>query len=395
MNFICEKKSLYTAIISALAAVSKKSTLQVIEGLLLTANKDDGTLVLCGYDLEKGVKVTISGENLQIIESGNIIINAEKFSSVIKSMPDGDVSITVDTNFIMDIKSNKVEFEIHGVDGKTFPSLPELKGEKNFKLPRKTLRYMIASTLFSVATNNPKPVLNGALFELKNNRLNVVSTDGCRLAMRRSSEGLTANEELDLRFIIPHKSLAELLRLIGEAGDSAELELTKKHVIVSFDNIIFFSRLIEGEYFNYNHAIQTAPKTTVVMETRSFVESLERAAVLTDDRQKNNITLNFKKEDLTIENRDEAGIVQITSESSSGKTFDECGIEIYGDDLEIGFNQRYLYEALKAIKEEKILMKLESAVKSLIILPYNKEKDIDIHDSTFLYLVSPMRIRSK
>ena len=397
MNFTCEKNILNQAVIPALSAISNKNIFQGLDGLLLTANKDEGILLISGYDLEKGVKVTLSGDNVKINESGKIIVSGDKFSSIVKNMPEGDISVSVEPNFVMNIKNKKSDFTLHGLDGETFPAMPELKGDKSFKLPRKTLKSFIMSTSFAVANNNSRPALNGALFEIKNNQLNVIGCDGFKMAIRRSFDGVAASEELDFKFIVPGKSLTELMKLIGDGEEPATIELTKKHFIVSFDNIIFFSRLIESEYLDYARAISLNPKTTAVITTKSFLSSLERAGVLTDDKQKSMIKLDFKKEEVNIENKDEAGILQVTSETSLGKVYDECNIDIYGDDMEIGFNKYYLSDALKAVKEEKVLLNLESSTKSLIISPYDDETkniNMDIHGSKFLYMVLPIRLKN-
>jgi len=408
MNIVCSRDILNEAVTPALYAVSSKNTTQALEGFLLTADKESGTLTVCGYDLEKGIKVTLSGDSIQINEGGKIIINAVKFSSIIRNLPDGEISIVSDKNFMVTISGSRSEFNIHGLDGEAFPLMPELKGEKNFKISRKILKNMIVSTHFAVAVNNSRPSLNGALFEIKNNQLNIVAIDGNRLALRRSFDGIVSEVEgLDFSFIVPGKSLSELLKLIGDEEEAAEIELTRKHVIISFDNIIYFSRLIESEFLDYKRLIKIEPKTTVVINTKSFTESVERASILTDDKQKTLVKLRFKKEEINIENNDNFGMLQVTSTTALGKVSDECDIEIYGEDIEIGFNHRFLLEALKAAKEEKILLKLESPTKSSVILPYNvkneegqdNNKDIDIsnfmdtENTKFLYLVLPVRLR--
>ena len=412
MNIICNRDILNEAVTPALYAISSKSTVQALDGLLLIADEDTGILTICGYDLEKGIKVTVSGDGIQIKDGGKIILNAAKFSSIIRNLPEGDVLIETDENFSVNIRSGKSEFIIHGLDAETFPLMPELKGEQNFRISRKILRNMIVSTLFAVANNSSRQALNGALFEIKNNQINVIGVDGNRLALRRSFDGVgnnsdTAEEELDLNFIIPGKSLSELLKLIGDSDEPAEIELTRKHVIISFDNIIYFSRLIESEFIDYKRSIKSEPHTTVIINTKSFAESVERASVVMEDKQKTLVKLNFRKEEVNIENRENAGIVQITSASTQGKLCDECDIEIFGEELEIGFNHKYLLDALKAVRDEKILLKLESPTKSLVILPYNGdnkddegnnvnidiENTMDIENSKFLYLVLPVRMR--
>ena len=409
MNIICQRDILDEAVSPAMYAVSTKNTAQALDGFLITAVKETGILTICSYDLEKGIKVTLSGENVQIKESGKIIINAAKFSSIIRNLPDGDVVISSDANFSVNISTNRSEFTVHGIDGETFPLMPELKGDRSFKISRKILKNMIVSTLFAVAVNNSRPSLNGALFEIKNNSLNIVAVDGNRLALRRSFDGIISgeNQELDFNFIVPGKSLSELLKLIGDEDEPVDIELTRKHVIISLDNIIYFSRLIESEFLDYRRSIKIEPKTTVVINTKSFIESVERASLLNDDKQKTLVTLNFKKEEVNIENNDNFGVLQITSATSLGKVNDECDIEIYDNDLRIGFNNRYLLDSLKAVREEKIILKLESATKSLVILPYNNKDDedknnnndvdisktMDTENSKFLYLVLPVRMR--
>jgi len=396
MNIVCARDVLNKAVTPALSAVSVKNTVQALDGLLLVANKNNGTLVICGYDLEKGVKVTISGDGAQVNKSGSVIVNAFKFSSIIKNLPEGNVSITADTNFSINIECAGNEFTLHGLDGKIFPLMPDIKGEKSFKLSRNILKNMIASTLFSVAINDSRPALNGAFFEIKNNRLNVVGTDIHRLAVRRSFEGVISdglNGELDVSFIIPGKSLAELLKLIDdkEKEEPVEIELTKKHVIFSFDNIKYFSRLIETDYVDYRRYIKIDARTSVIINTRSFLESVERAAILADDK-KIRVKLSFLKE-VNIENRDEAGILLISSASSLGKMSAKCETEIYGDDITIAFNQRYLSDALRVIKDEKILIKLESSIRAIVILPYDGDRDMaDADDAKFVYIVVPVRM---
>ena len=393
MNINCKKDTLNDALTPALYAVSTKSTNQLIECFLLSADKESGMLTICGYDLEKGIKVTLSGENLSIIESGNIVVNAAKFSSVIRNLPEGSVSISSDENFSILISGGRSEFTLHGFDGETFPLLPELAGEQKFSISRKVLRNMIVSTHFAVAVNSSRPSLNGALFEIKDNGICIVAIDGSRLALRRSSEGIVSAGELDFGFIVPGKSLSELLKLIGDEEDSAEIELTKKHVVISFDNIVYFSRLIESEFIDYRRIIKNEPVTTVALNTKSFAESVERASLLSDDKQKTHVRLKFEKREINLENSDNFGVLQISSTSAMGKSVDEFDIEIFGEGMEIGFNHRYLLDALKAIREEKIKILLESPTKSMLILPYSQEGEDATQDFTYLYLVLPIRMK--
>ena len=403
MDIICARDILNEAVTPALYAVSSKNTNQLLECFLLSADEENGVLTICGYDLEKGIKVTLSGEGITIKEGGKIIIDAAKFSSIIRNLPDGDVSIIANADFDVTISGGRSEFSLHGFDGESFPLIPELKGEKNFKISRKILKNMITATHFAIGVNSARPSLNGALFEIKNNGINIVAIDGNRLALRRSfdgviPEGADSGEDFELNFIVPGKSLSELLKLIGDEEEPADIELTNKHFIISFDNIIYFSRLIESEFLDYRRLIKIDPVTTVVLDTKNFTESVERASLITDDKQKTLLRLKFKKEEVNIENKENYGVLQITSNTQMGKATDECDIEIYDEDVEIGFNHRYLLDALKAVREDKIVLKIESPTKSMVVLPYEDSEDdirstMDTENSKFLYLVLPIRMR--
>ena len=406
MNIICPRETLNAAVTPALYAVSSKNTNIAIEGFLLVADKESGTLTVCGYDLEKGIKVTLFGEHVQIKKSGKIIINAGKFSSIIRNLPEGDVFISADDNFVVTVTGGRSEFTVHGLDGEAFPLLPELKGEKSFKISQKTLKNMIVSTHFAIGMNNSRPDLNGALFEIKDNAINIVGVDGNRLAICRSFDGVITEDSLDLSFIVPGKSLSELLKLIGDGDEEVEIELSRKHVIIFFENIIYFSRLIESEFLDYRRPLGIDPKTSVVIDVKAFAESVERASLITDDKQKTLVKLKFEKAGTNIENRDDFGTLQITSATTIGKACDECDIVMYGEEIEIGFNHRYLLDALKTIRDEKVLLKLENPTKSMVIMPYsgdNKDEgesvDVtaytseEINGARYLYLVLPVRMR--
>ena len=175
MKIVCSRDFLNEAVTPALYGVSSKNTNQALDGFLLTADKAAGMLTVCGYDLEKGVKATLSGEEIKIIEGGKIIINAAKFSSIIRNLPDGEIAISSDANFSVTISGARSEFTVHGLDGESFPGMPDLKGEQSFKISRRILKNMITSTHFAVAVNNARPSLNGALFTLLKAALGAVA----------------------------------------------------------------------------------------------------------------------------------------------------------------------------------------------------------------------------
>ena len=420
MFLICDRDILIGATSPALCAISSKGTVQALECFLLSADKDTGILTVCGYDMEKGVKVTLSGDDIQIAESGRILINAAKFSSILRNLPAGNVAVKTDENMIVSIssKTRKSEFTMHGLDSEAYPLLPELSGPATFSINRNVLRSMITATHFAVASNSSTPALNGALFEINQNSLNIIALDRPRIALRRSFDGVAPNDtpDLQLSFIVPGKSLSELLKLIGDTEDPVEIQITRKHAILSFDNLIFFSRLIDSDFPDYKRLININPVTTVIIDTKSFIESVERASLLTDDRLKSLVTLTFGKNgnnnngensENSEENAGNANsTLQITSTTTLGNTYEECDIEMEGEDIVMGFNHRYLSDALKACGEEKIMLILENPTKSMLLLPYNTPAEAEegsepvapdvsemIATGRFLYLVLPIRPR--
>lgn len=413
MFIICDRDTLSSATSPALCAISSKGTVQALECFMLSAENEGGTLTVCGYDMEKGVKVTLSGEDIQIAEEGSILINAAKFSSILRNLPNGDVEIKTDENMIVSIRSKtrKSEFTMHGLDASTYPLLPELIGPATFSINRDILRGMITTTHFAVASNNARPALNGALFEINQTGLNIIALDSPRIALRRSFNGVAYNDIPDhkLSFIVPGKSLSELLKLIDDTEDPVEIQITRKHAIISLDNIIFFSRLIDSvnEFPDYMRYINIEAVTTVVIDTKNFLEGVERAALLSDDRHKSHVKLTFEK---NVNNNEESTLstLQITSVTTLGSTYEECDIIMEGENIEIGINHKYLVDALKACGEEKVMLRLENPNKSMAILPYiapsaEGEENADATDATnttnivetgkFLYLVLPVRMR--
>lgn len=389
----CSKSILNNAITPALLAVTNKNTIPALEGLLIVADEESGSLTICGYDLEKGVRVVISGENVTIKESGSVIINAAKFSSIIRNLSDGDIEIESDKNFIVSIKSNKSEFNLHSIDGESFPNLPVLKGEKNFKMKQENLKDLIGRTLFSVAVNNPKPVLNGVYFEINDKLIKAVSVDGQRFSYRVEKEGVYIKDGLAhdgsiiQKFVVPAKTLSELFKLLKDSEDFAEIEMTSKHLIVKIDNIIFFSRLIEGEYIDYAKTVPGTASTVCRINKREFIESVERASVIMDERNKDGVIMNF-------EYNEGDSVLKISSVNSIGKVNDEFSVEMDGESVRIKLNPTYILDALRHIEDEFIMLKIESGLRPVIILPeedYNAEKNN--LDYKYLYLIVPMRIR--
>lgn len=371
IKFTAERKKLLSLIMPALSASSNKSTLPALEGLLFNLKGDE--LSVCGYDLEKGIKTadTVSGES-----DGAVILNANKIASIIRNFPDCDITFEADEKNMVRIQGARSDFSIHGLSSDAFPNLPELSGDKSFSISQKIFKDIISTTYFAVAQTDARPILTGELFKINKDKLTVVALDNYRMALREESAAVSSEEE-ELSFIVPGKNIYEFSKLLSDEEKPVKAELTKKHIILSVGNIIFFSRLLEGEFFDYKKAIPSQNKIFARIETYSFIESVERASLLLDDKLVTPLKCNFVGNTLNV-----------SCSTQYGRVDDNISIDKDGDDIEIGFNNRYLLDALKACRDELITVSLSSPLMSMVIKPAVKKEGSD-----YLYLVLPMRLK--
>lgn len=381
MKAIFEKSILLDAILPALGSVSGKNTIPAIEGINLNCS-EEGVCVVTAYDLEKGYRTEISCD---VVRAGNYIINAQKLCQIVKAMPSGFLTLDIDSNNIAKIISGKSEFEIYAMNGADFPQLPALRGDHGFVIKQSILRNMITKTQFAVAANDMRPELNGAFFKIEGTKLTVVSCDGSKMAIKEQITDLENKNddqsELDMQFIIPAKTLIEIMKLLSDSDDTVSIRLTRKYVILFIGKVIFFSRLIENEYIDYNRFLPKAPKTFVKIDCEAFLGALERASLVTEDK-----TMGQAKSILRCNFED--GMLKISSVSVSGKVYDEIFTEKEGEDIMIGFNCRYLLDALRACDSEKLKLSLTSQLMGMTIQPAEESED-----GTFTFLVLPVKIK--
>ncbi|MBE6631239.1 MAG: DNA polymerase III subunit beta [Ruminococcaceae bacterium] len=376
MKVTFDRDILMQAVSSAMGTVSNKSTIASIEGILI--NTEGGNCIMSSYDLEKGIEMKVEAE---VIKEGSYIINAQKLNQIVRAMPKGDITIEVDSRNITKISAGRSEFELHALNGSDFPKLPDFSGDISFYIAQNVLRRIIQQVSFAIAQNDSRPALNGAFFKIENNKLTVVSCDANRLALCEKESDITAEtENLSESFIVPGKTLSELMKILDDSDEKVRINLTRKHIIFAFENSLFFSRLIDSEYIDYNRFIPKSNKVEVKLSCSEFIGSLERASLVTEDRSvgqtKSPVKLNFTD-----------GILNVSSVSVTGKVSDEIAIEKEGDDIEIGFNCRYLLDALRSCEEEDIKVYMSTPLMSMIIGPA-KEKE----GESFTFLVLPVKM---
>ena len=366
------------AISTAIPCASNKNTVAAAAGFLINCEGDKAVLV--AYDLEKGMRVEFDAE---IIEHGSCIIDAQNLSSIVKVMPAGIVTLEVSDNWRAKLSSGKSEFEINAMDPKEYPTLPDITNRRGFRMKQGELKNMITGTLFAVAQNDARPTFNGAFFRIDGNRITTVGCDTFRLAIREKVCELEDNAEQPVigEFIVPGKTLAEVVKLLSEPEKQVEINIARKQVIFRFEErgIIFFTRLIDGEYIDYERIIPKNSTIFVDIDSASFESALERASIVSDEsagKNKSGARCYFHDNKL-----------EITSVSASGKVYDEIPTSHQGGEIEIGFNCRYLTEALKYSQCDKVRLSLSSPFISMIIEPLEKNEN-----DTFTYLALPIKM---
>ena len=362
MNIVCDKVLLSAAIDGVSKAVTMRSAIPVLEGILLKA--EGFQLNLTGYDLEMGIVTTIEAN---VKEAGEVVLNAKLLSSMISRMPAGQVAITSAENGKTTIQSGVVQFEIQSMPASDFPELPNTGAEETLTIKTGVLKDMIDRTLYAVSQDEKKPAHTGELFEILPNKLTVVALDGYRLAI--VERPVTAVK--DIRIIVPSKTMTEVSHLLP--NDDEELV----HISANRRYVVFMagSRLIEGEFLNYRNVIPADSRTRVTIDTKEFVETIERASLIITERLKNPLRISFTE-----------GKVVVRCQTNLGRVVDEFNADCEGDEVEIGFNNRYLLDALRNARTDKVRMEISGPLSPVKVLP--------AEGSDFLYLVLPVRFKN-
>ena len=367
MKFTVNKSDITEAVSNIQRAVSTKTSIPALEGILLSATETG--LELCAYDLELGITTVIPAF---VMEPGKAVLSAKLFSDIVRRTPAETVTVSVDEKNMATLESGYSRFSIIGIPAEEFPELPKLSDSTQISLPGALLKSMIRQTLFAIAESDAKPIHQGSLFSLENGILDVVSVDGYRLAVRR--EPVDFSE--DLSFVVPGKTLSELLKLIKDSEEPVEISAGRRHILFKIDNYTVISRLLEGEFLNYKAAIPPESQTEVVLKTREAIDSVERVSLLITDRLKSPIRCLFDNNE-----------VKLNCTTSMGRASDQLDVEMTGQSVEIGFNNRYLLEALRNTECDEVKVQLGGPLSPMKVVP--KEGD------SFLFLVLPVRLKSE
>ncbi len=369
MKFSCEKALLQTAITTAGRAVSPKSSIAALEGILIQAKGD--ALTLTGYNLETGIQTTLSAE---VSEGGSLVLPARLFGDIVRKFPD-DVVVFHSEGNTVHLTCGLSKFHIMATDPREFPDLPAVDDNNGFHIPQSTLRAMIGQTIFAVATSESRPIHTGALFEAEGDSLTVVAVDGYRLALRR--EKLTSRCGANaFSFVVPGAALAEVERICQDCDETVSVTPGQRHILFQMGQTMLISRRLEGEFLNYRQTIPRENPIRVEVDTKALQASIDRVSLIINEKLKSPLRCRF-----------EDGVLSITSKTAVGEAFDQCPIQGDGRDLEIGFNNRYLMDAVKIAPADTVRMELSTPTSPCILLPTEGEEN-------FLYMVLPVRLKA-
>ncbi|MBE6617898.1 MAG: DNA polymerase III subunit beta [Ruminococcaceae bacterium] len=381
MKVTFDKQKLLSALIPAAGISQTKNTLVSVDGLLFECppNKKYGDYDLdnpnlcriSAFDLEKGLRSTIE---CNVYEEGLFVINTQKILQIVRALPDGDVTLEIDQNGRVKITGGYSQFEIGATPGEDFPTMPMFIGENIYKIPQFKIRSLISETVFAVAQNDQRAAFNGALFKIKGGELTVVGCDGNRLAASKCSIADTNPEVGDAEMVIPGKFLTELMKLLRDTEDELTMIIGRKHIIFNVDGIYFFTRMLDTDYINYEKLLPTSYMTEAYMSRSELLGAVERASIVTEDKLGGSgrayVKLEFANNSITM-----------SSVSSGGSVYEKVMAAMDGADITIGFNCRYLLEALKACPSDcdRIRIRLNSPLMGVIIEPAEGPTFINAH----------------
>jgi len=369
MKFTCEKYLLLAAILTASRGVATKSPVPLLEGLLLEAEEEG--VRISGYDLKTGIVTPVPAE---VEETGGIVLNARLFGEIIRKMPGQYVTISVSSGFVAAISSEMSDFEILGSPMSDYPELPIVDGEDSITIGEALLKKMISQTNFAVSDNESRPIYTGALFEIGGGELTIVAVDGFRLAIRR--EPLEEDNTQTLSFVVPGTALNEVERIASDGDGVVSITLGAKHIMFTIGDTVLISRRLEGEFMDYKSSVPQTSKYQFKIEKDELISAAERISLIINEKNKSPIRCIFGD-----------GNMNLYSATSLGKASDECGMEGDGEGLEVGFNDRYMLDALKAAPAEKVIFEITSGVTPCVISPADDS-------SNFLYMILPIRLKA-
>ncbi len=368
MRFTCEKNMLVTGLNIAGRAVAQKSSLSVIEGILCKAGMG---ISLTGYNMETAITYDIDAE---VTDPGECILPAKLFGDIVRRLPEGPVTVVVDEAYKVSIRSGYASFTISAESSEDYPELPDVNSGRPIRIPQCKLKELITGTIFAVSENQGRPIHTGVKFEVTDTSITAIAVDGFRLARRTYHPEEGTGRELS--FVVPSPSLKEVEKIVTDSEDNASFTLGPKHILFQMGTATLVCRLLDGEFLDWRRVVPTNCPIKLIAHVSDLAASVERVGLIVSEKYKSPVRCIFGNQQL-----------QMRTNTTIGAAEDRCSFAGDGKELEIGFNVRYLADALKAIPSEEVTMELTNGLSPIVLTPAEDKYD-------FAYMVLPVRIKN-
>ena len=370
MKIVCEKEKILKAINSVTKAVASKTTMPILEGILIQTN--DKEVKLTTYDLEIGIEYIIDAD---VVEQGATVVNAIMFSEIIRKLPDTEINISLNEKNLLVIECEGSLYKLATMNPEEFPELPQINVENSIDIEQNVLKEMIRKTIFAVSNEENRPIFTGCLFEIKNNKLNVVAVDGFRLAWKSK---FLQNSSNDFTAVIPGRTLNEVNKIILDSFDNIKIGVAKNQALFEMENCKLVTRLLDGEFLNYASVIPENWETRVRVNKNALQNCFERISLISASSIE-------KEKKYPVKVSVDIGKVTISCTNQTGDAKEEMYVSTESQNLEAGFNPKYFLDALRAIDDEEIFVDFGTSISPCIIRP--------VDDGDYIYMILPIRLK--
>ena len=368
MRFTCEKSMLVNGLNITSRTVAQKSSLSVIEGILCRAGNN---ISLTGYNMETAITYAIDAE---VFDPGSCVLPAKLFGDIIRRLPEGPVTVVVDGNYKVSIRAGYASFTISAEPAEDYPELPDVGSGRSIDIPQCALKELISGTIFAVSENQGRPIHTGVKFEVEDGSISAIAVDGFRLARRTWHPESGIGRELS--FVVPAQALKEVEKILQDSEENAAFTLGQKHILFQIGDATLICRLLEGDFLDWRRVVPTNCPIQLTAHVSDLASSIERVGLIVSEKYKSPVRCVFSDQ-----------VLLLRTNTTIGAAEDRCPIAGSGKELEIGFNVRYLADALRAIPSEEVVLELTNGLSPIVLTPVDKKYD-------FSYMVLPVRIKN-
>ena len=370
MKFSCYKDTIIKAINSVVKGVASKTTMPILEGILIQTN--DNEIKLTTYDLEIGIEYVMECD---VKEQGNTVVNAIMFSEIIRKLPDTEIEISLNDKNLLEIECEGSHYKLATMNPEEFPELPKIEIVNSIEIEQNVLKNMIRKTIFAVSTEESRPIFTGCLFETENNKLNIVAVDGFRLALRSVFLKTKTN---DFNAVIPGKTLNEVNKILSDSFEPVKIGVAKNQALFEMDNCKIVTRIIDGEFLNYKNVIPSNWETRIKVNKNNLQDCFERISLISSSSIE-------KEKKYPVKVNVDIGKVTISCTNQTGDAKEELFVSTEGKNLEAGFNPKYFLDSLKSIDDEEVYVEFGTSISPCLV------KSVENND--YVYMILPIRLR--